>query len=320
MRFGGSVCRCLEKWLTAEIQQDPNDDSYWIPPKEQTKEKPVDLANDIVMCEKCVEDCGEKFFNEKILGQPKGPQFLKFWKLGDPRFNDSDNPLFAPHMDPLKDWRNSLTAESFREFLYYAKEKYGAEEDKCEECTGLREHRDNILKRQAQRREQMVAECQQKFKKKEEPVVDLTQVEGFNLLKDKLRKLDIDEFEGMDFEHVKEETAINVTTKLLNMMKDKGVGKDGEEVKEEEKTKEQNEKRQKQLKKRQRRKERKAQAKKENSQKNEESPSPDRASQLDSDDDDDGDGNGDDTVGALKIERDDKKGIISVTVKTSQVK
>ena len=323
MRFGGSVCRCLEKWLTAEIQEDPNDDSYWIPPKEQTKEKPQDLANEICMCDECVEDCGEKFFKEKIDGQANGPQFLKFWKLGDPRFNDPDNPLFAPHMDPLTDWRNSLTAETFKEFLYYAKDKYGSDEDKCEECTKIRNHRDSILKIQARKRAELVAECQRQNQKKkekeeerEEEVIDLNQIEGIDLIKDKVKQMKIEGLEEMDLNNVEKETAINLTTTMLNLMKP---SPDDEEKRKE---KSQEEKRQKQLRKRQRRKEKKAQARMENSQKDEVVSSRDRASQVDSDDDGDDDddgGNGDDTVGALKIERDDKKGVISVTVKTSQV-
>ena len=293
MRFGGSVCKCLERWLVAPVQDDPTDDSYWIPPQPQMKDK-IEHSNcvhEIIMCEKCIDDCGDKFFNEKILGRPNGPLFLDCWKLGDPRFNDRDNPLFAPHMDPLSDWRATLTVESFREFLFYAKSKYGSPEDKCVVCNELR--KDQVLKLTA-------AECRKKTKKGDEREVDLTQIKEFRILKD------LGHFKEIDFKHCTEETALDLGTKLLNFAKDtiptdNPATQDLVEIEAE-----LNAKKAKKEKKK-RRKANKAQA-----QKKESSPSPERNLENGSDKEET-------TVGAFKVERDEKKGIVSVTVTTSEV-
>ena len=301
MRFGGSICRCLEKWLVAPIQDDPNDDSYWVHPQPQVKEKSEhSITQGIVMCEKCIEDCGDKFFNEKILGRPGGPLFLDCWKLGDPRFKDQNNPLFAPHMDPLSDWRNTLTVESFREFLFYAKAKYGGREDRCDTCFELR--KEDVLRR--------TIECEQHMTKGEERQLDLTQLPEFQVLKEKLKQLDVDDFKGFDFEHCTEETAIDLSKKLLNLAKDRvPSGSPGvEQLKEIEA-----ELTAKKAKKRKRKKANKAQAQKEEkSQTKEGSPSPEKNS-------DGGSEEGESSVGAYKVVRDEKKGTVSVTVTTSKV-
>ncbi|KAL4226078.1 hypothetical protein ACF0H5_014066 [Mactra antiquata] len=143
LRFGGSVCRCLIRWMDAEIMTDPTDDSYWTPPQAQaTTESTPEETIETTMCSKCIDDCGTKYFHEKIMGNNKDPVSLSFWTKGDPRFNDSDNPLFAPHMDPNEDWRNGVSAEMFRDFYNYAKFKYG---EGCSGCTRLKKKRDKVI-------------------------------------------------------------------------------------------------------------------------------------------------------------------------------
>lgn len=298
MRFGGSVCRCLEKWLLAPIQDDPSDDSYWTPPQPQIKEKceHSHCIHDIIMCGNCIDDCGQKFFDENVNGHASGPKSLHFWKLGDPRFNDPCNPLFAPHVDPKSDWRDSLTAESFREFLFYAKCKYGSVEDKCGSCIDLRKQKEKILK---------MTECQNKNKKNEREV-DLTQLEEFRILRD---QLGLEEFKEIDFEHCTEETALNLSEKLLNLAKDHWPEHRKDELGEEETKLKHLQKMKKKEKKRQKKKAR-AQAHKKES-----CVSKDKGKAVESESTDEEE----DAVGGFKIVRDEKKGIVSVTVTTSKV-
>ena len=315
MRFGGSICRCLERWLLAP-NQDPNDDSYWVPPQRHIQEKSdhKNCIHEIVMCEKCIEDCGERYFKEKILGNPVQPIFIDSWKLGDPRFNDCDNPLFAPHVEPFSDWRDCVTAEAFREFVYYSKNAYGNEEDKCSACTELRHHKEKVLQLRA-------TECRKKTKTGDQREVDLTQLEEFRDLKSRLQALDIDDFKEVDFEHCTEDIALDLSEKLINLAKDKypeekrevfGIDKKEEELRKLQQIK----KKEKQERKRQRRKANKAQAaaeKKESMAKSASQsslPSQEKKPQSFSDVDDDDD----DPIEPIKIERDEKKGIISVIV------
>ncbi|KAL3852476.1 hypothetical protein ACJMK2_016109 [Sinanodonta woodiana] len=139
LRFGGSVCRCLIRWIDSPLMS-PGDDSYWIPPAPNT-EKPIQNTpyhGPSYMCSNCMDDCGTKFFKEKICGGPDGPKFLDVWQLGDPRFNDIDNPLYDPKANRLTDWRDNLSVEQFRDFLQYAKFKNGKETDQCKACSDLR--------------------------------------------------------------------------------------------------------------------------------------------------------------------------------------
>lgn len=77
LRFGGSVCRCLVRWIEAE-SMDRNDDSYWIPPSPHIPDKSTCVYDTVenVMCSKCIDECGEKFFKEKICGNAGGPRFV----------------------------------------------------------------------------------------------------------------------------------------------------------------------------------------------------------------------------------------------------
>lgn len=145
LRFGGSVCRCLIRWMEAPQMDNPNDDSYWIPPQPAPVEKSTDETVETTMCSACVDDCGTRYFHERIMGTDKGPISLVFWKLGDPRFNDPDNPLFAPHLDPSEDWRATLTVDSFRDFFNYARYKYGSAKDRCTVCQRMKKKNDRFL-------------------------------------------------------------------------------------------------------------------------------------------------------------------------------
>ncbi|KAK3612008.1 hypothetical protein CHS0354_021683 [Potamilus streckersoni] len=141
LRFGGSVCRCLTKWIDSPPMS-PLDDSYWVPPSPHT-EKPIrntSCHGGSHMCTNCMDDCGTKYFKEKICGGPDGPKFLDFWQLGDPRFNDTENPLYDLKANRLSDWRDDVSVEQFRAFFQYAKFKYGKEMDQCKECSDLRQN------------------------------------------------------------------------------------------------------------------------------------------------------------------------------------
>lgn len=103
---------------------DEGDESYWVPSEILINGNGNKCSN-VIMCEKCLDDCSTKYFHEKFNGKRNGPSFVSYWRLGDPRFNDEKNPLYAPFMDELSDWRDSLTGDNFRDFLHYAKFAYG---------------------------------------------------------------------------------------------------------------------------------------------------------------------------------------------------
>lgn len=115
---------------------DAKDDSYWVPPSPSSHVSDR-KGSKVLMCTNCLDDCGTKYFREKLCGVPHGPRFIEYWRLGDPRFNDSKNPLYNPSQVSDSDWRESLTVEDFRDFLHYAKFKYGTDDDKCKECLSL---------------------------------------------------------------------------------------------------------------------------------------------------------------------------------------
>lgn len=132
--------------MDAPILEDPNDNSYWIPPQSQGADKgSKPEVTETVMCSNCLDVSSTKYFHEKILGKNNGPASLEFWTLGDPRFNDPENPLFAPHLSPKDDWRDVLDVDVYREFFNYARYKYGGPEDKCSECQNLKKKRDKFI-------------------------------------------------------------------------------------------------------------------------------------------------------------------------------
>ncbi|KAH3816663.1 hypothetical protein DPMN_118183, partial [Dreissena polymorpha] len=135
LRFGGSVCRCLTKWMEAPNMEDPNDDSYWVIQQPLTEEPPIPVPNG--MCKTCVTLCDEKFHFETIKGSKDKPIHVKFWKFGDPRFNDENNPLYSPTSCPQNSWNETLTKESYREFYHYCRSTYASEDDVCPGCTHL---------------------------------------------------------------------------------------------------------------------------------------------------------------------------------------
>ncbi|KAK3102240.1 hypothetical protein FSP39_009846 [Pinctada imbricata] len=131
LRFGGSVCRCIKKWLDApEIH--PDDESYWTPPNGSTP-CPRKVYLDI-MCTPCLDACWDLYNKEKSSGNEKGPKYITCWKLGDPRFNDPKNPLYNLSAAKRSDWREDLKFEDFRDFLHFAKLKYGTDSEKCQDC------------------------------------------------------------------------------------------------------------------------------------------------------------------------------------------
>jgi hypothetical protein len=69
-----------------------------------------------------------------ISGKNDGPKFIDSWTKGDPRFNDKKNPLYNKIANADSDWRSSLTVEDFRDFVFYANNKYG---EKCSDCLSL---------------------------------------------------------------------------------------------------------------------------------------------------------------------------------------
>lgn len=131
LRFGGSVCRCLKRWMDAPPNE-CNDESYWIPP-----EPDVDLSKKeckVIMCNSCLDECGTLYFQEKLCGSTDGPKFIESWTKGDPRFNDKKNPLYNKLAQPDSDWRTDLSVEDFKDFVYYSNNTYG---DKCNDCLSL---------------------------------------------------------------------------------------------------------------------------------------------------------------------------------------
>lgn len=184
------MCRCLIRWMDAQNMTDPNDDSYWVPPQPSLIEKLRDETIEVAMCENCADDCGTRFLREKIMGNKKGPVSMDFWTLGDPRFEDKDNPLFAPHLNPDDDWRNVLTVDMFKDFYNYARFKYGMPDDKCNECHRLKKKRDKFIH---------VCKVNKKKKKqetrdKEELIKDLKEVRS------RIDELEEGDIQGEDYE------------------------------------------------------------------------------------------------------------------------
>ncbi|XP_060078473.1 uncharacterized protein LOC132557961 [Ylistrum balloti] len=186
LRFGGSVCRCLKKWMNAP-SQDCEDESYWIPPSTQRQ-----IADEcttkapVLMCTNCLDDCGTRYFKERICGQKDGPKFLDYWKLGDPRFNDPDNPLYNKKADRDSDWRDRLSPEDFRDFVHFAKFKYGTDEERCRDCsslvdkddgyvTNVNQKRDNDKKKKKKRKKKDKQEIA-KEKRKDEVEVEVQRI------------------------------------------------------------------------------------------------------------------------------------------------
>ncbi|XP_052779553.1 uncharacterized protein LOC128216891 isoform X2 [Mya arenaria] len=181
LRFGGSICRCLIRWTEAQ-QMDPKDESYWIPPQPQTETQSGNAeAAETIMCSSCIDFCGTIYFKEKIMGYRGGPVSFCFWRKGDPRFNDPNNPLYAPHLSKDDDWRDLLTIDMFRDFFNYVRYTYGSESDKCDECQDLKKKRDKVIHvcRASKKKKKKPA------KEKEELIKDLKEVER----KEKLEKL-----------------------------------------------------------------------------------------------------------------------------------
>ncbi|XP_021360403.1 uncharacterized protein LOC110454914 [Mizuhopecten yessoensis] len=170
LRFGGSVCRCLKKWMDAP-SQDCKDDSYWIPPSPQHQiEEESTTKAPVLMCTNCLDDCGTRYFKERICGQQNGPKFLDYWKLGDPRFNDPDNPLYNKKADRDSDWRDRLSPEDFRDFTHFAKFKYGTEEEKCKDCLSLVDKDDGYVTNVNQKKDNDKKKKKKKKKKDKEEI------------------------------------------------------------------------------------------------------------------------------------------------------
>lgn len=180
LRFGGSVCRCLKRWMEAPPTE-INDDSYWTPPVLESDMKKKESK--VIMCSNCLDECGTLYFQEKLCGKNDGPKFIDSWTKGDPRFNDKKNPLYNKIANADIDWRSSLTVEDFRDFVFYANNTYG---EKCSDCLSLTNNcpihncTDTTEKKKRKRK---------KKKKEKEKEVDLTKKE------DELEKL-VNHIEG----------------------------------------------------------------------------------------------------------------------------
>ena len=140
------MCRCLMKWLNAE-DMDPSDDSYWTPPAPsavQSTEKHSHAKQ--LLCERCIDDCATMYLKEKFCGDKSGPKYLSMWLFGDPRFIDSDNPLYNPQALSHSDWRDKCEIEDYQAFVAYVKTKYQRKEDECVECLQLQNEGKSIKK------------------------------------------------------------------------------------------------------------------------------------------------------------------------------
>ena len=170
LRFGGSICRCLVRWVDAPILEDPDDCSYWVPPQHIGGDKfNQSEITETIMCSKCLDDSETKYYSEKIMGLHNKP-LLEIWTLGDPRFNDKENPLFAPHQSPDDDWRTILTVELYRDFYNYAHYKYGSADSKCSECLNLKKKRDKVIHVCRPSKKKKKKQNQEEFKKDLEEV------------------------------------------------------------------------------------------------------------------------------------------------------
>lgn len=145
LRFGGSICRCLGRWMEAPILEDPSDNSYWEAPVPLSGEETPPSEGPETLCSGCLDDIETKYYKERFMGKANGPTLLEFWTLGDPRFNDENNPLYAPNISPDIDWREKLDEDSYRQFYRYARDKYSNPENKCKECQNLKQKRDKCI-------------------------------------------------------------------------------------------------------------------------------------------------------------------------------
>ncbi|KAK6175305.1 hypothetical protein SNE40_013794 [Patella caerulea] len=151
LRLCGSVCRCLMKWMDAP-KQDSDDDSYWMPPEpieptlidSKSEEESTLYLNRVLMCESCIEKCGILFLKEKQFGSPDGPMHLPLWKFGNPRLEDSENPIYEASFSK-SDWRDGLVIDEFRDFIYYLKIRYGQPDDKCKSCEKIRNTKERMM-------------------------------------------------------------------------------------------------------------------------------------------------------------------------------
>lgn len=150
MRFGGSVCRCLEMWKGA-MEIDPEDDSYWTPPQ------PLNIGESkgsTLLCPVHLQDCNMKYYQEYVAGDPRRALFLpEAWGIGNPRLEDPENPLYDEVAAFMPDWRYGLTCEKFQEFMAYCSSKYVPPEEQCPECRALAKKLRKKLKRKMKKKQ-----------------------------------------------------------------------------------------------------------------------------------------------------------------------
>ncbi|KAL5013640.1 hypothetical protein ScPMuIL_007910 [Solemya velum] len=157
LRFGGSVCRCLDRWMHA-ISQDPNDESYWIPPRDKQCLATSTTENTNI-CTNCQEEFSEKFFKEKISGNPEGPKYVNFWLGGDPRFIDPKNPLFCLNSPRGSDWRLDITVPEFVKFCNYVMLTYTPDSEKCKLCMSMVGQTDMLPKKKKKKNKKKKTKC-----------------------------------------------------------------------------------------------------------------------------------------------------------------
>ena len=159
MKFGGAVLHCLRLWMNGP-PLDPRDESYWTPPqrtkgipaasasKSSKKKKakqleasldsntkkptmtatPAEVSvmgedSDPGNAESSVDEDYKVYLEERLKGSPFGPQWIRGWYYGDPRFVDEANPLYNLGGDRRSDWRSTLDFLQFKAFQEYV-QKY----------------------------------------------------------------------------------------------------------------------------------------------------------------------------------------------------
>lgn len=95
------------------------------------------MTENLNICTHCQEDFSEKFFKEKLSGNPEGPKYVNFWTGGDPRFNDPKNPLFNLNSPHGSDWRLDITVPEFIKFCNYVMLTYAPDSNKCKSCMSM---------------------------------------------------------------------------------------------------------------------------------------------------------------------------------------
>ena len=107
-QFGGSICVCLRRWLSAPVMTDSKDTSYWLPP----------ARSSTGACKVITSPEFQIYIDERLQGN-LGACLGEHWIFGDPRFSDADNPLYDPLADRLTDWIKDVKPSDYAMFVKY---------------------------------------------------------------------------------------------------------------------------------------------------------------------------------------------------------